>query len=472
MKSKSTEPSSHVIIGEPLNDSQTLIDDALSEIGMGSYQWKLFFLCGLGWAADNMFIQGITDILPQVTKEFNITGAAAGLPSTCTTVGMMVGGTFWGFFSDIYGRKPVFLITLLITCIFGLAAAFAFNAMSLYSFVFLMGFGLGGNLPVDGALFLEFTPKERHSLLTLMSLFWPVGQVIAASFAWPIMPRFSCESATDCPLQSNMGWRYVQGALGLLALVMFFLRYFFFQIYESPKFLMSQKKYAEAAQVLETLAKMNGKSLHIDRIALEQSHCAPSKSKISKQLAPLFTKDMRRTTLFVWLIWTLVAFGYVMFNAFLPFFLEGESIADTYVSVFIFSACGIPGSLAATFLVDTVIGRKGALSISTIGTGLSLFLFTRFTGVTQTVISCFTAALQNAMYGVIYSYSPEVFPVEARGTGVGIASSLGRISGSIAPLVTGSLIAQLEVPLYLSSGIFLLTGIIMLMLPIETRTIK
>ena len=43
-----------------------------------------------------------------------------------------------------------------------------------------LGFGVGGNLPVDGALFLEFLPFASGSLLTMLSVWWPVGQLIAS----------------------------------------------------------------------------------------------------------------------------------------------------------------------------------------------------------------------------------------------------------------------------------------------------
>jgi MFS family permease len=44
----------------------------------------------------------------------------------------------------------------------------------------LMGIGVGGNLPVDGALFLEFLPAADNRLLTLLSAWWPLGQLAAS----------------------------------------------------------------------------------------------------------------------------------------------------------------------------------------------------------------------------------------------------------------------------------------------------
>jgi MFS family permease len=74
------------------------------------------------------------------------------------------------------------------------------------------------------------------------------------------------------------------------------------------------------------------------------------------------------------------------------------------------------------------------------------------------------------MFGVLYCYTPEVFPTNVRGTAVGIASSLGRISGCIAPILTGALLdISLSIPLYLSASFLCIAAVFMVMLPLETR---
>ena len=109
--------------------------------------------------------------------------------------------------------------------------------------------------------------------------------------------------------------------------------------------------------------------------------------------------------------------------------------------------------------------------ISTFGTAIALYSSTYFTSNTgQIICSCAATFLQNIMWGVIYAYSPEVFSSSCRGTGVGLASGLSRIFGSIAPLVTGVLLGMgMNVPLYVSAGSIGLAGVCMVLLPIETR---
>lgn len=57
-----------------------------------------------------------------------------------------------------------------------------------------VGFGAGGNLPVDGALFLEFLPGRNQYLLTLLSLWWAVGQVAGSLISWAFLAKYGCSA--------------------------------------------------------------------------------------------------------------------------------------------------------------------------------------------------------------------------------------------------------------------------------------
>lgn len=80
------------------------------------------------------------------------------------------------------------------------------------------------------------------------------------------------------------------------------------------------------------------------------------------------------------------------------------------------------------------------------------------------------AFFQNVMYGVLYAYTPEVFPAPIRGTGTGMSSFLNRVAGLCAPIVAiqaGG--ANPKAPIYASGGLFIAAFFSMLVLPIETR---
>ncbi|KAI9203368.1 major facilitator superfamily domain-containing protein [Polychytrium aggregatum] len=482
----------------------------METIGMGRYQWFIFACCGIGWLADNMWIQGIAVILPAVQAEFSVSDTWIGVTISFLFIGMMIGGLLWGLVSDHFGRRPAFIYTLLLGSVFGILCAVTGSFTALLFCILGLGIGVGGNLPVDGALFLEFIPSSRQNLLTLLSCFWPIGQVVASLLGWIFIPRYSCASSAPCDSSRNFGWRLVMAGLGLVSTSFLSLRFLGTRggLLESPKFLINKQRFKDAVQVVESLSAANGSeirpliqpwidhTLELEHVAdashdLEQAAVSdpPALSRMSAQIRQaysdslthireLFSHDMALTTTLVWLIWSLISVGYTMFNGFLPKYLgnSGEpnnpiSVDEIYRNYVITSIFGIPGSIIAMYTINGSFGRRGTMAVATFGTAASMFLFTLSREPTmQLAASCCTSLLQNVMYGVLYAYTPEVFVSKYRGTATGIAAALGRITGTMAPLLTGQLLRHsLFAPLYVGAAILTAAGVCMARLPIETR---
>ena len=119
----------------------------------------MFCLCGLGWIADNMWLQILATVLPQVQAEFQIPDALSGMGTSSVFIGMIFGSLGWGVISDLIGRKPAFTMTLMLGGLFGTAAAFSPNFPLYCVFLGFMGVGVGGNLPVDGEYCFSPSPS-------------------------------------------------------------------------------------------------------------------------------------------------------------------------------------------------------------------------------------------------------------------------------------------------------------------------
>lgn len=127
-----------------------------------------------------LIAQALALVLPQLSTEFGVSTSTVRYTTMITYIGLSLGSTCWGVASDIIGRRPAFNTTLLICGAFGTGVAFG-SSWPITALLFaFMGTGVGGNLPVDGALFLEFLPFESNKLLTLLSIWWPVGQLLAS----------------------------------------------------------------------------------------------------------------------------------------------------------------------------------------------------------------------------------------------------------------------------------------------------
>ncbi|KAJ4294305.1 hypothetical protein N0V90_007995 [Kalmusia sp. IMI 367209] len=111
------------------NDSQSLYDRkskiinrAIADMGMGRYQWQLFVLCGCGWLADNLWLQGVALTLPSISAEFGVSENEVRYTTLSLFLGLCIGASFWGVASDVVGRRLAFNFTLMFAGIFGLAA--------------------------------------------------------------------------------------------------------------------------------------------------------------------------------------------------------------------------------------------------------------------------------------------------------------------------------------------------------------
>lgn len=382
---------------------QTVLNRALEEIGFGRYHYTLFILCGLGWAADNALFQLLAVTVQQINYEYGLKGLNGGISTTFAYIGSAFGAMLWGSIADVIGRRPAFMYTFIITSVFCMTSGL-FKSIYLVSFsLFLMGIGFGGNLPIDGALFLESIPPSKQSYLTLLSLWWPLGQVVTSLLAWLFLPNRSC-SSFDCRFEDNLGWRCVSVVIGGLCLIMTLSRYLF-RLQESPKYLIARGRYEEAVDVLNFLAKGNGKVLdlkaeHFHGSEEYQETTSLSNASFFARISPLFQKDLRLTTILVWLIWAFVNIGYNIFNGYLPEFLANAgtvelSVAQTYSNYVIISLVAVPGSVLGMYLTDMSIGRRGTMAAATFITGASTFLFTFFnTNTGQLICSCITGFCQ------------------------------------------------------------------------------
>ncbi|WPG98919.1 Hypothetical protein R9X50_00171900 [Acrodontium crateriforme] len=464
----------------------TVINLAIQDIGMGYYQWAMFVLCGCGWMADNLWLQSVALVLPSLGTEFGKSETNVRYTTLALFTGLTIGASFWGIASDIIGRRLAFNTTLLLT------------------FVFALGLGVGGNLPVDGALFLEFLPTSHNWLLTLLSAWWPVGTLIASLVAWPLLVNFECaatlpscsmvaEGVECCSRSSNYGWRYFVIAMSALTFIMFVARSFCFQMFESPKFLLSRGRQAEAVAVVHGIAYKNGKTTWLTEDVLnkiggvpdtQSSEKLPLKEIIRRSLSkfsaqsfkPLFAnRKMAISTVIIWFLWTSIGMGYPLFNAFLPQYLGGGGDVSpniTYRNYAITSIVGVPGSIIAAFAVRIPgFGRKGTMALTTLITGVFLFCFTiKKDPNYQLGFSCMEALFQNVAYGVLYAYTPEVFPSPCRGTASGVSSMLNRIAGLCAPIVAiNAGDVNPAAPIYASGALFFAAGIAMIGLPFETN---
>ncbi|KAF8243145.1 putative sugar transporter [Wilcoxina mikolae CBS 423.85] len=458
--------------------------------------WGLFCVAGFGWCLDNLWPQVTAIILPSVILELHpprreyLSLAQNREPPELRIISAAdraSGSHDWrgrlGIGSDIIGRRWAFNLTLLITGVFGTIAGASSSFSVIAVMTALWSVGVGGNLPVDSAVFLEFLPGSHQYLLTVMSVWWSAGQVVVSAIAWPLMGNFSCSSKGECRREENMGWRCLLFAMGGFTLVMFILRFFVFDLYESPKLLAGRGNDIATSRVVEKLALYNGSpttfSLSdlqtIDSTA-ESTGKYTSTSAVVKRNLSKFSGSHINTSIII-LLWFMIGLAFPLYNAFLPYFLSrhgaktNTSTSTTLRNYLIYGIMNIPGSLLGGTAIEIPrIGRKGAMCVATVFTGVFIFCGTTArTSNAQLGWNCGYAVTSNMMYSILYAYTPEVFPTKDRGTGNGLAATANRIGGILAPVIAMYANLATLVPIYIAGSLYLVAAGIMLLLPYESR---
>lgn len=123
-----------------------VINKAIQDIGMGKYQWSLFVLCGFGWLADNMWLQGVALTLPGLTSTFGPSETLVRYTTCATFIGLCIGASFWGVASDVIGRRLAFNATLFIAGVFGCAVGGGNTWVGTCGLFAALGVGVGGNV--------------------------------------------------------------------------------------------------------------------------------------------------------------------------------------------------------------------------------------------------------------------------------------------------------------------------------------
>lgn len=334
----------------------------------GKTQKLLFVLCGGGWAIAMGVVASIAILINELHDEWGLSYSILSLLPTANMTGIFIGSFVWGTLTDKHGRMVAFKWALSICTVALVVSCFAVNIYMLaFTFVFV-GFGLAGSLTTDGAVFLEYTPPSKAYLLTGMSVVCAFGGMYATGFSWLFTS-----------LNVPMMWRYLLAVNALLNLFIVVPR---FWIRETPMFLLSKGKIAEAEELIKSMHEVDEEML---RRSIVNQGSEIFNLSIKEQVKSLFRQPLKKLMILYLLvffkqIWFFTAFTFSGIGNFLPEILkragEGSSSnEDIYKSMFIQNLSGIPAVLLATYLVKGFLGRKWTQVLALFMASILLFGF-------------------------------------------------------------------------------------------------
>ncbi len=436
----------------------------IENLPVSRFHYILLFSAGLGWMFDSMDTGIISFVLPVLMKTWGLTPEQVGNIGSIGLVGMALGAILSGTIADIIGRKKVFALTLVVYSLATGLCGISWSYSSLLFFRFLVGFGLGGQLPVAVTLVSEFTPaKHRGKFLVLLESFWALGWLLAAIISYLIIPSY--------------GWHFAFFIGSIPALYVFYL---WKSIPESPRYLEEQGRIQEAEAIYRKVAGESHSGDLTEDIAdvakapVTQDEVRGSKTINRVSVGELFSRPFLRRTVFLWLLWFGIVYSYYGIFTWLPSILalKGFSLTKSFSYVMVMTLAQVPGYFSAAYLVDRV-GRKKTLAFYVLGTAVSAYFFGQgSTAAMILTLGSLMSFFNLGAWGILYTYTPELYPTRARATGSGWAAGFGRIGGILAPIIVGRMIgAQIgtQSVFLMFTGVLFLVVLNVLVLGEETK---
>ncbi|WYZ42402.1 hypothetical protein EsH8_VI_000101 [Colletotrichum jinshuiense] len=289
-----------------------------------------------------------------------------------------------------------------------------------------------------------------------------------------------------------MGWRYLYITVGGLCLVMSVVRAAVIRTHESPRWLVSCGRVAEAVDVVNRVSAMNGSAYTVSAAQFvgadgqaaggENGTGAGTKSSREnlRRAAKLFSGwPQIRLMVCLGLMWMLVGIAYPLYTVFLPYYLRahGADLGDasnyaTYRDWTVSSVVGVFGPALSMWMVSRERLRSRRSLVLT-GAACAAFAaaFTSVKSPAQNLaFSSMVSFWLNAMYAVIYSYTPQALSVENRGLGNGLLMATGRLASLSAPFIATFSNVDTPAPIWVACGCFVVIGLTALALPVDTSS--
>jgi MFS transporter, putative metabolite:H+ symporter len=373
---------------------------------------------GLFFELYEVFLTGVLSGV--LVGEFGLTKAQLPLVLASTFIGMFLGALVLGRVADRFGQRGAFLLNLCVYSFFSLFGAFSINAVWLVGSRFLVGIGLGAELPLADTYLTDLLPARRR------------GRYIAWAYTIGFLgvpaSGFLARGLAPHAVAGIDGWRwmFVIGALG--AVVVAVLRT---SLPESPRWLASAGRLDEADAVVR---RFEAEAPAAELPAPDPVHAATRNRGTFREL---LVPPYRARTAMMAVFHLLQSFGYYGFGTLVPLVLVAKGFPIVTSLLFVaLTFLGYPiGSLLSLPLVERV-ERK----ILLVASGLGMAVFGLLFGLSDApgaivAFGFLYTVISNVFSNSFHIYQAEIFPTRLRATAAGSTYALSRLSNALLPFI-------------------------------------
>lgn len=376
-----------------------------------------------GFALENMDVLFLSFAMSSMIADLHLSGGAAGLISSITNLGMLVGGICFGILGDKIGRVKTFSHTVLIFAIATALMAFANNIYELYALRFLAGIGAGGEYGVGIALIAEnFKAHQIGKMTSIAAIGGQIGAIIAALVAAWVIP--------------HLGW-HMLFLVGIVPVVLtVFIRE---HVHESEQFLAAQK--TEKGALLSDVCK---KMFSTSRLVFQ--------------------------SLGLMLMMTVQIAGYFGLMNWLPTIVQKQLNLNVSSSSLwmIATIIGMSvGMMTFGFIFDS-FGPRRAFAIFLIGSAVMVYALSLAKNMMSLLlIGAIMGFFSNGMFGGYGAVISRLYSTGIRSSANNIIVNVGRAIGGFSSVVIGILMDHynLTVVMGFLSALYIISFVVMISLP-------
>jgi MFS family permease len=458
-----------------LRTIETNVPGRLDRLPWARWHWLILIGLGTVWILDGLEVNVVGVIGPRLTSEkggLGLSDSQVGLGAALYVAGACLGALVFGYLTDRFGRKKLFLVTLAVYLLATVATAFSFSPLWFYVCRIVTGMGIGGEYAAVNSAIDELIPARLRGTVDVVvnGSFW-LGTTFAALLSVPVL------NASLLP--ENVGWRLLFALGAVLGVGILFVRRI---VPESPRWLFIHGRDAEAEEVVRGIerevAEETGEPLADveEKITIRQRHTVGF-GEIARTAVGRYPKrTVLGLSLFIGqaFLYNAVFFTYALVLS--KFFKTPDDHAGWYLV-----PIGL-GNFFGAFLLSRLfdrLGRKTMISGTYILSGVLLIgtavLFRGGHLSALTLTACWVVVFFFASAGASSAYLTvsEIFPMETRAMAIAAFYAVGTaLGGIIGPLLFGRLVDSGHVgPVadgyLLGAGLMILAGIVELVIGVE-----
>jgi MFS family permease len=466
-----------------LGTVSTRIPARMDRLPWSHWHWLVVIGLGTVWILDGLEVTIVGAIGSRLTEKssgLGLTSGEIGLAAAIYVAGACVGALVFGYLTDRFGRKKLFIITLGLYLLATVLTAFSFNPIWFFACRFFTGAGIGGEYAAINSAIDELIPAKRRGVvdLAINGSYW-LGTAFGS-----ILTVFLLNTAI---FAADIGWRLAFGLGAILGLVILLVRR---NVPESPRWMFihgrndaAEKTVADIEHQVEEQTGERLGSVPDDKAITIRQRRSTSFFEIARVAVTMYPKRfVLGLSLFIGqaFLYNAVFFTYALVLTKLlgvPDDVAPWSLVPIAVGNFL-------GPVLLGRLFDTV-GRKVMISTSYIGSGVLLVatgvlfdarvLDATWLTVCWVIVFFFASAGASSAYLTV----SEIFPMETRAMAIAFFYAVGTgLGGIIGPLLFGQFVGQgisvVAVGYFIGAGLMIAAGLVEVFLGVnaENKTLE